>query len=553
MSRPPKIPPKYRFEPDMFPPPLPPPSFQPRQPPGPPPTFQPRQPPGPPPTFQPRQPPPPFNPSLPSGSPPKSRQPPEQYPMFPPKSRNQIFEESQRFINSSIDKKYISFFTADGPPESQYPQYQNIEGKDLGDYEDIRKNISFGTDIIGIILNPKLLKSDNIFEDPEILKYRMFSSYKNMYNYITKNTENIKDIGYDENIDEDEYYKNKILDLYKRDDKATKTKKLMEVSKSYDDNFCSILSCDDGISCMPIIIINDLLNYYGKNFDVSRQETDISFKRKKSLALYNSTHNFDEIDDEKTFYKYLYTILKNNVDRNFDSKKISKTIQDNKQILDNLFLYYKPLCLYEKHNNPTIIEINHCMRQYEHLINNSIEFKYDQENLFYFHGCYELKDDDYGKPEFMVDFEQLKSQGRRFIGYIFVCPFAYSNIPPDLYYQYITLYIDIKPDDDKGGKQYIVYYFEPSKFPERTSITKFLYYLCMYNKIQPKELNLISNKKPNSDRFIYLNNAIYAIIALIALAYDIDFQKFCDLPIYDKFLNQIKQIMFIDKSRYINE
>lgn len=530
MSRPPKIPPRYRFEPDMFPPPLPPPTFQPIQPPGPPPPFNSSLPSGPPPKFQPRQPP------------------------GPPKSQNQIFEENQRFINSSIDKKYISFNTADGPPESQYPQYQNIEGDDLGDYEDIRKNISFGTDVIGIILNPKLLKSDNIFEDPEILKYRMFSSYKNMYNYITKNTENIKDIGYDENIDEDEYYKNKILDLYKRDDKATKIKKLMEVSKSYDDNFCSVLSCDDGISCVPIHIIHELLNYYGKNFDVSKQETDISFKRKKSLALYNSTHNFTGTDDEKTFYKYLYDVLKHNVDRNFDSKKISKTIRDNKTKLDYLFLYYKPFCLYDKFTNPTIIEINHCMRQYEHLINNSIETKYEQENLFYFHGCYELKDDDYGKSEFMADFEDLNSIGQRYIGYIFVCPFAYSNVPPDLYYQYITLYIDTKPAyNDKGEKYYDVYYFEPSKFPMRTSIIKFLYYLCMYNKIQPKELKFISNKKPNSDKFIYLNNAMYAIIALIALAYDIDFQKFCDLPIYDKFLNQIKQIMFIDKSKYISK
>lgn len=504
MSRPPKIPPKYRFEPDMFHPPLPPPTFQPRE------------------------------------------------PLRPPKSQSQIFEESQRFVDSSINKKYLSFSTVDGPPESQYPQYQNIEGDDLGDYEDIRKNISFGTDVIGIILNPKLLKSDNIFEDPEILKYRLFSSYKNMYNYITKNTENLEDI-YNE-LQEEEYYKNKILDLYKKDDEITKTKKLMEISKSYDDNFCSVLSCDDGISCMPIHIIHELLNYYGKNFDVSKQETDISFKRKKSLALYNSTHNFAGIDDEKTFYKYLYDVLKNNVDRNFDSKKISKTMRDNKTKLDYLFLYYKPLCLYDKYNNPTVIEINHCMRQYEHLINNSIESKYDQENLFYFHGCYELKDDDYGKPEFMADFEDLKSIGQRYIGYIFVCPFAYSNIPPDLYYQYITLYIDIEPVyDDKGGKQYNVYYFEPSKFPMRTSIIKFLYYLCMYNKIQPKEINFISNKKPISDKFIYLNNAMYAIIALIALAYGIDFQKFCDLPIYDKFLNQIKQIMFIDKSKYIGK
>ena len=141
MSRPPKIPPRYRFEPDMFPPPLPPPTFQPIQPPGPPPPFNSSLPSGPPPKFQPRQ------------------------PLGPPKSQNQIFEENQRFINSSIDKKYISFNTADGPPESQYPQYQNIEGDDLGDYEDIRKNISFGTDVIGIILNPKLLKSDNIFDD----------------------------------------------------------------------------------------------------------------------------------------------------------------------------------------------------------------------------------------------------------------------------------------------------------------------------------------------------------------------------------------------------
>lgn len=478
--------------------------------------------------------------------------PPPQ-PRPPPKSQEQIFEESQRFVDSSINKKFLSFYTYPDLPESQYPPYQNIpenvrNNKSRGDYESIKKYISFGTDIIGIILNPKLLKSDNIFEDPEILKYRMFSSYKNMYNYITKNTENIEDI-YNE-WQEEEYYKNKILNLYKKDDDATKIKKLMEISKSYDDSYCSILSCGDGISCPYVYPINNLLDYYGKNFNVQRQETEINLKRQKSHVLFNSFRdgNGNEFGDEILFYKYLYDVLKNNVERKFDSKKISKTIQDNKTKINSLFLYYKPICSYDKFDNPTIIEINHCMKQYENLISDYKDSENGQEDHFYFHGCYELKDDDYGKPEFMADFEDLKSIGQRYIGYIFVCPFAYSNVPSDLYYQYITLYIDIEPDKNPNHK-YNIYYFEPSKFPIRNSILKFVNYLCTYNKIQPKEINLIFNKKPISNKFIYLNNAIYAIIALIALAYGINFQQFCNLPIYNKFLNQIKQIMFIDKSK----
>lgn len=487
----------------------------------------------------------------------------------PPKTPDQEYEEKQIFVNPSIDKKYASFYTySDHIPSFQYPEIQIIKDEDLGNYEEIRKNISFGTDIIGIILNPKLLKSNNIFQDPEILKYRMFSSYKNMYNYITKNTiKEIKDIDYDEDIDEEDYYKGEILKMFINDSKEIKTKKLLEISNSYDDNLCSIISCDDGISCIPIYTINNLLDYYGKKVDVSNQENEINFKRKKSLALYNSSHNLNCtingiynkkcLDDEKSFYKYLYDLLKNNINQNFNSKKISSTIQKNKEKLDNLILYYKPFCLPDIWYNPTIIEINHCMRQYERLINNSLETIYNQEKLFYYHGCYELKDDDYGKPEFMADFEQINSWGNQFIGYIFVYPFARDPNSSGFLYQYTTLYIDTEPkgkDNKKykdGKKHYNIYCFEPSKYPIRDSIIKFIYYLCIYNKIQPKEINIISNNKPLHDKFVFLNNAIYAIIALIALAYGIDFYKFCNLPIYGNFLHQIKQIMFINKKKYL--
>lgn len=489
-------------------------------------------------------------------------------PPLPPQKIAEIIIKANQIFPSS-DKNYTSLCTfynclSQDLTEEDYKTYQIFNGENpyqiindeyLGNYKDVRKNISFGTDIIGIILNIDLLKSDNIFEDPKILNYRMFSSYKNMYNYITNNEE------YMLNITSEEEYKKEILTLCEQEGKASKLKKLMEISKTYDDNICSIFSCNDGISCVPSDVINNTLNYYNKTvYDSSTN--GISNQRNKANALYGSTHNLNVenkngetvyIDSEKNFYRNLYFILKNNFEQKDDFERIPLGLSKNKKLLNELFLYYKPLCNYETSYNPSIIDINQCMSQYERLINKTLYNKGIYNNYFYFHGCYEITNVEYRKPEFMVDFNKIRSEGYRYIGYIFVYPVARIPKTSDFCYNYITLYIDTNYftlQNDLTTKFYFVKCFEPSEIKNSISIQKFINQLFVYNQIQPSEVNIITNEKPLRQKYKYLNNATYAIIALIALAYGIDFNHFCALPIYDKFLNQIKKIMFADKLKY---
>ena len=55
-----------------------------------------------------------------------------------------------------------------------------LTGEELKIHKIMRKKIVFGTDILGILLNKNLIKSDNIFVNKEILKYRIFQTWREL-------------------------------------------------------------------------------------------------------------------------------------------------------------------------------------------------------------------------------------------------------------------------------------------------------------------------------------------------------------------------------------
>ena len=159
----------------------------------------------------------------------------------------------------------------------------------------MRKKIVFGTDILGILLNKNLIKSDNIFVNKEILKYRIFQTWRELAYFIgyTRVDNRLKD-------DEVKSMLQRQIKIWVSQDKTkltTKDQILFGISQKFDDSICSFLCNYDDVSCLTTDFMEDYIMFY----DIDKKQ-------------YASVHNDDEnfsIDKLGLVVKFYKELLKN--------------------------------------------------------------------------------------------------------------------------------------------------------------------------------------------------------------------------------------------------
>lgn len=259
-------------------------------------------------------------------------------------------------------------------------------------WEIMRKKIIFGTDILGILLNEKLLKSDNIFTNEEILKYRLFQSWKDLA-YI---------IGYT-NIDdrlEEEQMKLIIQDQikswvsqYQTDDKKKEQiyQILYGISQKYDKSICSFLCGFNDVSCLTTKFMEDYLMFYNvdkiqyKNREDFQTKNGKHEKTERDYRLNLMNKIFDSIslteENEKygiIFYTRAHSLIKQENDLSSEITQIKDDDLRLKRLeFEEIFKYFKPFGpkktseqeIQKVYGILLYSEIHRMMKQFQELIN----------------------------------------------------------------------------------------------------------------------------------------------------------------------------------------
>lgn len=264
-----------------------------------------------------------------------------------------------------------------------------LTAEELKIHKIMRKKIVFGTDILGILLNKKLIKSDNIFVNKEILNYRIFQTWRELAYFIgyTRVDNRLKD-------DEVKSMLQRQIKIWVSQDETRNTSEdqiLFGISQKFDDSICSFLCNYDDVSCLTTDFMEDYIMFY--NIDKTQYESREDFQNKngknrmternyrKNLIdrIYKSISLNDNEKQDNNFYTRAHSLIKQEDDLSSEITNIKDEDMKFKRLeFEEIFKYYKPFGPKKTSEDGgiqksyTIIwpsEIHRMMKQFQELIN----------------------------------------------------------------------------------------------------------------------------------------------------------------------------------------
>lgn len=264
-----------------------------------------------------------------------------------------------------------------------------LTGEELKIHKIMRKKIVFGTDILGILLNKNLIKSDNIFVNKEILKYRIFQTWRELAYFIgyTRVDNRLKD-------DEVKLMLQRQIKIWVSQDKTkltTKDQILFGISQKFDDSICSFLCNYDDVSCLTTDFMEDYIMFYDidkkqyesredfQNKNGKRGMSEQNYRKNLMDRIYKSISLNEGEKQDINFYTRAHSLIKeeNNLSSEITDIK-DEDMRFKRLEFEEIFKYYKPFGPKKTSENGGIqkkyviiwpSEIHRMMKQFQELIN----------------------------------------------------------------------------------------------------------------------------------------------------------------------------------------
>lgn len=260
-----------------------------------------------------------------------------------------------------------------------------LTDEELRIHKIMRKKIVFGTDVLGILLNKNLIHADNIFIKEEILKYRIFRTWRELAYFIgyTKVNENLDDEGI--KIMLQRQLNNWVSQGIPKD------KILFGISQKFDESICSFLCNYDDVSCLTTEFMEDYIMFYNidrlqyksrEDFQIRNRKdkiTEKDYRKNLMEKIYRSISlNNNSEKQDINFYTRAHSLIKQ---ENNLSSEISAIKDDDMKFkrleFEEIFKYYKPFGpkktgeqgIQEVYGILLYSEIHRMMKQFQELIN----------------------------------------------------------------------------------------------------------------------------------------------------------------------------------------